>query len=275
MVAVADDSAEVRALKKQVESLQRTVDQLQNAVQSMQGAPARTPVPAVPQSPIDQFMTREGIEAGRQPTLRAEAPARPSAGAAAQRYIDLSFVGSFFGGASTKRDEALQTLQAGGHDPRKRGFTLAEGEIGLAGVVDPYFQAQTYVTTFIDALSGETSVELEEAFLTTRSLPYGLQLEVGHFLTEFGQINPRHPHNWDWVDQPVINNRLFGPDGMRAPGFRTSVLLPRLFPGWWTADNFSSVVHLGMQNANGETMTSFLGGRHEHGGGEEEEEHAP
>ena len=101
-----------------------------------------------------------------------------------------------------------------------------------------------------------------------------MQLEVGHFLTEFGQINPRHPHNWDWIDQLVINNRLSGPDGMRAPGFRASVLLPRLFPGWWTADNFSSIVHLGMQNANGETMTSFLGGRHEHGGGEEGEEHA-
>jgi len=32
----ADDSAEVKALRKQVESLQRTVEQLQNAVQSMQ-----------------------------------------------------------------------------------------------------------------------------------------------------------------------------------------------------------------------------------------------
>ena len=80
-------------------------------------------------------------------------------GGAAQRYIDISFVGSFFGGASSKRDGALQTLQAGGHHPRKRGFTLAEGEIGLAGVVDPYFQAQTYISTFIDAQSGETGVE--------------------------------------------------------------------------------------------------------------------
>jgi len=260
-VAVADDSADVRALKKQVESLQRTVEQLQNAVQSMQGAPARTPAPAAPQNPIDQFMAQEGIATERPSTGRAEAAARPSTGAAAQRYIDLSFIPSFYSGASSKRDGVLQTLQAGGHDPRKRGFTLAEGELGLAGVVDPYFQAQAYVSTFIDPQSGETGVELEEAFLTTRSLPYGLQLEVGHFLTEFGQINPRHPHNWDWIDQPVINNRLFGPDGMRAPGFRASVLLPQLFPGWWTTDNFTSTIHLGMQNANGVTMTSFLGGQ--------------
>jgi hypothetical protein len=272
-VVEADDSAEVRALKRQVENLQRTVEQLQSAVQSMQGASVHAPA-AAPQTPIDQFMTQQGIETERRPSARTETPARPSASAAAQRYLDLSFIPSFFAGASSKRDGVLQTLQGGGHDPRKRGFTLAEGELGLRGVVDPYFEAQAYITSFIDAQSGETNVELEEAFLTTRSLPYGLQFEVGHFLTEFGQINPRHPHQWDWVDQPVVNNRLFGPDGMRAPGFRASVLLPRVFPGWWTADNFTSVVHLGMQNANGETMTSFLGGRHEHGSGEEEDEHA-
>ncbi|MBM4259141.1 MAG: hypothetical protein FJ147_24985 [Deltaproteobacteria bacterium] len=268
-VAAADDSAEVKALKKQVESLQRTVEQLQNAVQSMQGAPARPPTPPSAQpapSAIDSFMTKEGITTDRPSTI-----ARTTPGAAAQRYIDLSFIPSFFAGASSKRDSVIQTLQGGGHDPRKRGFTLAEGELGLSGIVDPYFEARAYITTFLDAQSGETNLELEEAFLTTRSLPYGLQLEVGHFLTEFGQINPRHPHQWDWIDQPIVNNRLFGPDGIRAPGFRASVLLPKLLPGWWKADNFSSIIHVGMQNANGETMTSFLGGRHEHSGGEEAE----
>ena len=170
-VVEADDSAEVKALREQVENLQRTVEQLQNAVQSMQGAPARVPSPTPSQSAIDQFMSREGIGAEQRPIEQVETPVR-TGGGAAQRYIDISFVGSFFGGASSKRDGALQTLQAGGNDPRKRGFTLAEGEIGLAGVVDPYFQAQTYITTFIDAQSGETDVELEEAFLSTRSLPW-------------------------------------------------------------------------------------------------------
>ena len=122
----ADDSAEIQALKKQVETLQRTVEQLQNIVQSMQGVPTRAPSPTKPQSAIDQFMTQEGIATDRPSAIRAETTARPSTGAAAQRYIDLSFIPSFFGGASSKRDGALQTLQAGGHDPRKRGFTLAE-----------------------------------------------------------------------------------------------------------------------------------------------------
>jgi len=111
-VVEADDSAEVKALREQVENLQRTVEQLQNAVQSMQGAPARVPSPTPSQSAIDQFMSREGIGAEQRPIEQVETPVR-TGGGAAQRYIDISFVGSFFGGASSKRDGALQTLQAG------------------------------------------------------------------------------------------------------------------------------------------------------------------
>jgi hypothetical protein len=277
----ADDSAEVKALQKQVRSLQRTVEQLQQTIQSMQNDAStretklaqqmdevrkqqNTVLQSRLESPLDQALKEAGVgtEERREPFLRE----RPSSqgGAGTQRLIDISFVPTLFAGASTERDETLQTLQGGGHDPHKRGFTLAEGELGLGGAVDPYFRAQAYITTFIDALSGETGVELEEAFLTTQSLPYGLQLEVGHFLSEFGQINPRHPHQWDWSDQPIINTRLFGGDGMRAPGFRAGWLLPM---PWF------SELHAGMQNANGEQMVSFLGGRHEHGGEEEEHEH--
>ena len=85
--------------------------------------------------------------------------------------------------------------------------------------------------------------------MTTRSLPDGLQLKAGQFLTEFGRINPTHPHAWAWLDQPIINTRVFGPDGMRAPGVRLSWLLP---VEWF------SQVYLTVQNANGETMASFL-----------------
>jgi hypothetical protein len=90
---------------------------------------------------------------------------------------------------------------------------------------------------------------LEEAFLTTQALPYGLQLEAGQFFTEFGQINPQHPHQWHWQDQPVINTRLFGPDGLRQTGVRL---------GWLTPLPWFSELHVGVQNANGETAASFL-----------------
>jgi hypothetical protein len=165
------------------------------------------------------------------------------------RLIDLSLDALFAAGGSTEDDESLQNIQGGGHDPRKRGFTVQNVELSLSGAVDPYLRGEAHIIYFLDPVEGETVVELEEAFMTTTSLPYGLQLEAGHFFTEFGRINPQHPHQWHWQDQPVINTRFFGPDGMRGPGFRL---------GWLAPLPWYSELHFGMQNANGETMASFL-----------------
>jgi hypothetical protein len=167
-------------------------------------------------------------------------------------------------GFSTEDDESLQTLQGGGHDPRKRGFTLQQAELSLSGAVDPYFTAESHVVFFIDPLTGETGVELEEAFFTTLSLPYNLQVKGGFYLTEFGLINPTHPHDWDWLDQPFINTRVFGGDGMRQAGARVRGILPL---SWY------SEVYAGVQNADGETMASFYGGEVAHSHAEGEEEH--
>jgi hypothetical protein len=163
--------------------------------------------------------------------------------------IDISLDGLFAAGTSTARDAELQDLEGGGHDPRKRGFTVRGVEFSMQGAVDPYLDGEMHMVSFIDPIEGSTETELEEAFMTTRTLPAGLQLKAGQFLTEFGRINPTHPHAWAWLDQPIINTRVFGPDGMRAPGARLSWLVP---VEWF------SQVYATMQNANGEQMASFL-----------------
>jgi hypothetical protein len=122
-------------------------------------------------------------------------------------------------------------------------------ELSFSGAVDPYFNGEAHIIYLIDPVVGDTRVELEEAFLTTQALPLGLQLKGGFFFTEFGIINPTHPHAWDWLDQPVINTRLFGPDGLRQAGMRL---------GWLTPLPWYSEVQVGVQNANGETASSFF-----------------
>lgn len=184
-----------------------------------------------------------------QPPTAPAAPATPP-GPAGLQLIDISLDGLFSAGTSTVPDRPLQSLEGGGHDPRKRGFTVQNVELSILGAVDPYLNAEAHIVYYLDPLSGETIVELEEAFFLTRSLPCGLQLKAGTFLTEFGRINPTHPHAWHWMDQPIINTRIFGPDGLRGPGFRLAWLVP---VEWF------SQVYFGMQNANGETMASFLG----------------
>ena len=62
-------------------------------------------------------------------------------------------------------------------------------------------------------------------------------------------MNTQHPHSWSFVDQPIINTRLFGGDGLRGPGARVSWLAP---VAWY------SELIAGAQNAFGETAFSFL-----------------
>jgi hypothetical protein len=163
--------------------------------------------------------------------------------------IDVSLDLLTAAGTSTERDAVLGDLQGGAHDPKKRGFTLQQAELGLAGAVDPYFEGRMYLIAALDPEEGETIVELEEAYLTTLQLPAGLQLKAGTYFTEFGRINSSHPHQWDWQDQPFVHTRLFGGDGMRGPGARVGWLLP--------TETYAEVL-FGVQNANGETMVSFL-----------------
>lgn len=179
----------------------------------------------------------------------ATTPIRPG-GFAGRPWIDVSAIGTFAAGASTERH--VDELQAGGHDPRERGFNVQSLELVLSGAVDPYFRGQANIT-FTGSGHGHgheggSSVELEEAFLETLALPANLQARAGLFLTEFGRHNNRHLHTWDFVDAPLISTRMFGPEGLRNPGARLS---------WLAPTPFYSELFFTVQSANGETAYSF------------------
>lgn len=157
----------------------------------------------------------------------------------------ISLDGLFAAAASTEPD--LENIETGGHDPNQRGFTVQNVEMTLRAGVDPYFTANANVIYQIDR-AGESFIELEEAYLTSTSLPWNLQLEAGQFFARFGRLNPTHPHAWDFSDQPLVNGRLLGPDGLRGPGAQISYLFP--FPIY-------SEVIVAIQNGSGETALSF------------------
>jgi hypothetical protein len=148
-------------------------------------------------------------------------------------------------GWSTTSD--VTELEPGDHDPLQRGFTLPNTEIFLEGAVDPYFKAVADIVFKLNE-DNETDVELEEAYFLTSSLPWNLQGKGGQFFTEFGRINQQHPHAWDFVDQPLVINRMFGPEGLRNPGARVSWLVPTPF----YSELFATV-----QDSQGGTAYSF------------------
>ena len=140
-----------------------------------------------------------------------------------------------------------ENLNFGGHDPHERGFNVQNLELSLQSIVDPYFEGESH---FVFGISrGESFLEVEELFFTSVALPLNLQLRGGQFFTRFGRLNPIHPHAWDFVDQPIINGRLLGEDGVRQIGMQLSYLLPLPI--------YTELI-VGMQNPFGETAVSFL-----------------
>ena len=84
------------------------------------------------------------------------------------------------------------------HASTENGFNFREAEIAFSATVDPYFDASLYL-----AIDGDGNVDLEEGYFQTRSLPYGLKVKGGKFLSDFGYINKQHPHQWDFVSTRI------------------------------------------------------------------------
>ncbi len=87
-------------------------------------------------------------------------------------------------------------------------------------MVDPYFEAFAIFHLHPDAF------EIEEAYVTTTSLPEGLRLKMGKFRSAFGRINEKHQHAWNFDEQPVIYKALFGPDVISDPGVQLQWVAP-------------------------------------------------
>jgi hypothetical protein len=238
------------AFQKAAEQFQKTTEALKKRLDQLQGVQAPPTPPLGTNTPSVALSDVTTNTATR--TTAPWSPADPIRLAGNERnYLNLSFDALFAAGWSTEPD--VESLQLGGHDPLQRGFTVQNLEMTLQGQVDPYFRGQAAIVFQIDP-DGETGVEAEEAYLESVALPANLQLRAGQYFTEFGRLNPTHPHTWDFVDQPLVNGRFFGPDGLRNPGARLSWLVPT---------PFYSELFFSIQNSQGETAHSF---RSEHEG---------
>ena len=182
---------ELETMKRQMKEMQQQLKRQEETIRALEAKEAAAPTgpaaekPATPAAALDHALEEAKAAA---PAPAGPALAAQRVGGATLRLIDTSFDILFAAGGSTAGDAEIALLEGGAHDPRRRGFTLQQGELSLAGAVDPYFTGEAHVV-FTDE-----DVELEEAFFTTTSLPWGLQLKGGHFFTEFGHINPTRPY---------------------------------------------------------------------------------
>ncbi|MBN2430925.1 MAG: hypothetical protein JXQ27_05590 [Acidobacteria bacterium] len=141
----------------------------------------------------------------------------------------------------------------------RRGFNFNYGELVLYSVVDPYFDLFGVFTL------NEDEFGVEEAYFTTRFLPYGLKVKGGKFLSHFGRINEQHTHYWDFANAPLVHNVFFGESMLNDKGFRLTWVPPTdfylLFGGEiMQGENAMSYGHDGIANPAGDTVIEEAGG---------------
>ena len=134
----------------------------------------------------------------------SNAPAGPQTGPTNPRLLpDISAVGDLIGDFSPK----------GSTQEDGTRFGVREVELAVQAVVDPYFRGDFFL-----GISDLEGIAIEQAFLTTTSLPNQLEAKLGRFLMPFGKQNTTHRHDLHTIEYPYVIQKLFGPEGFKGTG---------------------------------------------------------
>lgn len=201
----AADDVDLRALRDEIANLRATYERRIDALERRLAQAESRPAPA---EPIGVSASPAG---GTQPT--------PATGANAfNPGISLILSGSYSNLSKDPSNYRITgfNIPSGPLDDMKpqRGFTLGESELGLSANIDHLFRGAMNF-----AIHPDNTVSAEEAFIQTTSLPQGLTLKAGRYLSGIGYHNEQHAHAWDFADAPLAYQAFlggqFGNDGMQ------------------------------------------------------------
>jgi hypothetical protein len=234
--------AELQALKSEygarVDALESRIQQLETTSEAQAAAVAELPPPPGP------------------------APSgAPGAGASAfNPAISLILGGSYTSTTRNPEDWNMAGFQPNGGEvgPGERSFNLGESELTFSANIDPYFSGQLTA-----AITGEDEIEVEEAFVRTSALPDGFTGKLGRFFSGFGYLNEVHAHAWDFVDQPLVYQALFGgqfqQNGVQVKWLAPTDLFIELGAETGNGDGFPST-RRARNGLNGATLFAHVGG---------------
>lgn len=123
--------------------------------------------------------------------------------------------------ASTSRG-----LELGARDP---GLGLGHSDL-LVRAAHAHFSGEA--TVGFHTKDQQLEKHIENAWIQTRSLPYGLQVRAGRFASQIGYMNESHPHADDFTERPLLYRGLLGghwyDDGVRLNWTAPTPLYVRL-----------------------------------------------
>ncbi len=232
-----DYEGRIAALETQVNRLKQENAQL--ATQTLNSTPASAPggtpapVPVVvasaPRTTFETYpplpgrkkdSTTQNTEASKsvEDAINDVAPA-PAAAAPAlfpniggkDRSIDLGaelFLDAKYSAQSQDPETAYAGVLPSGGENLPRGFGIGETELVFKGAVDNLFRGEA---RFVFEQEGNgTTLKTEELFAETLGLPGGTKVKAGKYWSNVGYLNDKHPHEWDFVDLPLVYKQVFG-----------------------------------------------------------------
>jgi hypothetical protein len=246
----ADDAAalraELQALKNDYNS---RVDALEARIRQLETANAAAADAAL------------ALAAAPPPAPEPEpAGARGGNASAFNPAISLILGGSFTGTSRDPADWHVAGFPPAGDEvgPGERSFNLGESELTFSASIDPYFSG-----VLTAAITGENEIDVEEAYFRTTALHNGLTLKGGRFFSGFGYLNEVHAHAWDFVDQPLVYQAMFGgqyrQDGLQVKWLAPTDLFLEFGAETGNGDGYPAT-RLEKNGFNGATLFAHLGG---------------
>ena len=204
--ATATDDKQLQDIQRQIQALKQDYDGKIKALEDRLQAAEQA------------SKTAETQAAAAQASVAAVAAAPPAPAAANAFNPGIAGVlNGTFGqfSHSTANAGIPGFLLAPGTTPGKRGFSLAESEIALSANIDQALYASLIVT-----LEPDDTVGVEEGYIQSTSLPWGLTLKAGRFYSGIGYLNEKHSHDWDFIDAPLPYHAMlgdqYGDDGVQV-----------------------------------------------------------
>ncbi|GAB4295129.1 MAG: hypothetical protein Kow0096_11780 [Thiohalomonadaceae bacterium] len=118
--------------------------------------------------------------------------------------ISLILQGRYLNAEDIAERHITGFLPAGHDHGSERGFSLDHSELTLSANIDQAFRGQANFAV------ADGAVEVEEAWFQTLGLGQGFTVKGGRFLSGIGYSNEQHPHAWDFAEQSLVYQALFG-----------------------------------------------------------------
>ena len=200
--ANANDSDEMEKLRAEIQQMKQNYE---TRIQSLESRLKESETVA---TQADNTADDALVQASAKPNTT------PTSSTAFNPDISLILTGTL-ANRSQDSNYHITGFQAGGEvGPGSRGFSLGESELGVYASVDDKFYGGLNLS-----LSNNNTASVEEAFIQTTALPYGLTLKAGRYFSGIGYLNEQHAHTWDFVDNPLAYQAFlgnqFGDDGVQ------------------------------------------------------------